>query len=265
MASSIDPAFLALDVGNSAVKGGLFVDGALSHIFHVEVNLSEPSGEAAGDAWIRALAPHIDGAAIRRVGLASVVPEAVPVAEEAVQRLTGAEVVTVDAGMSLPFELAYDTPHTLGADRLAAAAAAWVRYAGSPDDRRSVIAIDAGTAVTYEVIDRTGVYRGGAIAGGPVLMQRALRSGTAQLPTVPLVFPDGVIGTSTRDAMQSGIMWGFIDSVRGMTGRLRDLLPDDPVVLVTGGWSSLLADHLDPVDHVVPHLVLDGVRVLVDS
>ncbi|PEN11103.1 type III pantothenate kinase [Longibacter salinarum] len=265
METATETAFLALDVGNTAVKGGLFVGESLARIFHVEINLNEPSSEAAGDAWTRALEPHLDGASIGKVGLASVVPEAVPVAERVVHDLTGAQVVTVDTAMPLPFEMAYDTPQTLGADRLAAAAAGWVRYAKSGSAKRSVIAIDAGTAVTYDVVDASGVYRGGAIAAGPVLTQRALRSGTAQLPTVPLVFPSDVIGTTTRDAMQSGIMWGFVDGVRGMLARLRELLDDDPIVLVTGGWSPLLADHLDAVDHVIPHLVLDGVRILVEQ
>jgi len=260
-----EAAFLALDVGNSAVKGGLFVGDELARIFHVEVNLSEPSSEAAGDAWIRALRPHLADADISDIGLASVVPEAIPVAEQAVRTLTGADVVTVDADMPLPFEMAYDTPQTLGADRLAAAAAAWVRHRGPASERRSVVAVDAGTAVTYDVVDAGGTYRGGAIAAGPVLMQRALRSGTAQLPTVPLVFPDQVIGRSTRDAMQSGIMWGFVDGVRGMLDRLASTLDDPPVVLLTGGWSPILADHLDGVDDIVPHLVLDGVRILVQG
>lgn len=271
--------FLSLDVGNSAVKGGVFTDGVLDRVFHVEVSLNDPGGEAASDTWMRALRPHLRDTPVDAVGMASVVPEVVPVACQAVHDLTGAEVEVVDAEMPLPFDLAYATPHTLGADRLAAAAAAWLLYgakgemqtsspsAPSPDkpSGRSVIAVDAGTAVTYEVIDASGTYRGGAIAAGPVLIQRTLRSGTAQLPTVPLVFPESPIGTSTRDAMQSGIMWSFVDSVRGMTKRLCDTLPDEPILLLTGGWSPVLAEHLDHVDHVAPHLVLEGVRVLVDG
>jgi type III pantothenate kinase len=262
------PSFLALDIGNSAVKGGLFTGDHLDRVFHVEMSLDDPSGEAAGGTWTCALRPHLRDTTVDAVGIASVVPEAVPIAQNVVRDLTGADVAIVDAEMPLPFELAYDTPQTLGADRLAAAAAAWLRYGGGANGstdatRRSVIAVDAGTAVTYEVIDAGGVYRGGAIAAGPVLTQRTLRSGTAQLPTVPLVFPTSPIGTSTRDAMQSGIMWGFVDSVQGMTNRLSALLPDEPVILLTGGWSPVLAEHLDHVDHVAPHLVLEGVRALV--
>jgi type III pantothenate kinase len=173
-------------------------------------------------------------------------------------------VITPDA--PLPFTLGYDTPDTLGTDRLAAAAAGWVRYGrarGDGPDARSVLVVDVGTAVTYEVVDRDGVYRGGAIGPGPRLVRRALQSGTAQLPGVPLAFPPSATGRSTPAALQSGIMWGVVDSIRGMTGRLAGALPDCPVVVLTGGWSDRLGPHLDVVDHVAPHLVLEGVRLLV--
>lgn len=259
---------LALDIGNSAVKGGLFDGSDVARVFHVDVGVAEPGGEAAAGAWRRALSDVLDDTTVDRAGVASVVPDALPDVTSALHDLARGGVTVVSPSMCLPFTLAYQTPHTLGADRLAAAAAAWVRHGRVPHDASgastSVLAVDAGTAVTYEVIDRDGVYRGGVIGAGPLLVQRALRTGTAQLPTVPLTFPDEVVGRSTANAMQSGVMWAFVDGVRGMIDRLANDLPDDPVVVLTGGWCSLLSNHLD-VDHIVsPHLVLDGVRVLLD-
>jgi pantothenate kinase type III len=58
-------------------------------------------------------------------------------------------------------------------------------------------------------------------------------------------------------------MWSLVDSVRGMTDRLAGTLPDMPRVVVTGGWGSLLTDHLDRATHHAPHLVLHGIRLLV--
>jgi len=257
---------LALDVGNSAVKGAVFDGADLVRVFHLDV---APSDTPGGDeAWRRALESHLHGVSVDHVGIASVVPSAEPVAQSALSALTGAPVTLVSPDGPLPFRLDYQTPQTLGADRLAAAAAAWMRYGAATEDRpaRSVLAVDAGTAVTYEVIHRDGVYQGGAIAAGPVLMQRILRSGTAQLPDVPLTFPDRPVGRSTREAMQSGILWGVVDGVAGMIRRLAETLPDDPAVVLTGGWSPTLADRLDVPGvrpHVDAHLVLDGVRCLV--
>jgi len=266
---------LTLDIGNSAVKGGLFDGDELVSVFRAA---GLPIADAATETWDQALRDHLKDAVVEQSGLVSVVPGAVGPAEQALRALTGSAVTVVSPEMPLPFELAYETPQTLGTDRLAAAAAAWVRFGrgGALDEdspnsaadasaHRSVLAVDAGTAVTYEVVGREGVYRGGVIGAGPALVQRALHGGTAQLPDVPLSFPDDPVGRSTQSALQSGIMWGFVDGVRGMIDRLAATLPDDPVVVATGGWSRVLTDRLDRVDHAVPHLVLDGVRVLMEA
>ena len=256
---------LTLDIGNSAVKGGLFDGNTLTSVFHVDIAPSGTAGAEDADRWARALRTPLreslrSDATIQRVGVVSVVPDALPAAETALRQITNARVATIHTGMALPFTLAYETPQTLGGDRLAAAVAAWTQH-GAPASR-SVLAVDAGTAVTYDIVDADGVYRGGAIGAGPALTQQALRAGTAQLPTVPLTFPDDVLGTSTQTALQSGILWGFVGSVRGMIDRLADRLPHAPVVVLTGGWHDVLAARLDGIDHADPHLVLRGVRVL---
>jgi type III pantothenate kinase len=236
------------------VKGALFEGATPDRIFSVSADADTP------DAWGAALAPHLGDAAIDAVGIASVVPARADAVTTALGARTDAPVTRIRPALALPFELAYETPDTLGADRLAAAAAGWRQF-GAPGPR-SVIVVDAGTAVTCEVVHREGAYRGGTIAAGPALTRRALRAGTAQLPDVPLTLPDDPVGRSTRAALQSGIMWGLVDGVRGMTDRLAAALPDAPVVVLTGGWGGLLADHLGRADHHRPHLVLEGVRLL---
>ena len=252
--------FLALDVGNSAVKGALFEEAEPASVFSVPMDEVGADGETAAAAWARALAPHLRGTAVERVGMAAVVPATADAVAEALSFYTEAPVTRIGPDRPLPFRLAYETPDTLGADRLAAAAAGWVHF-GAPGPH-SVLVVDAGTAVTCEVICRDGVYQGGTIAAGPALVRRALRAGTAQLPDVPLALPDDPVGRSTQTALQSGIMWGLIDAVRGLTDRLAATLPDVPVLVLTGGWGALLADHLDGVGAHRPHLVLDGVRLL---
>jgi type III pantothenate kinase len=255
---------LTLDVGNSAVKGGIFDEDDLVRVFSVSSETIDARGDAAARAWRDALATHLPDAPIEQVGLASVVPSTAAAVTEALPALTSAPVARIRPAMSLPFELAYETPETLGADRLAAAAAGWGQYGRSASPPRSVVVVDAGTAVTCEVVHRDEGYQGGTIAAGPVLARQALQTGTAQLPAVPLTLPDDPVGRSTQAALQSGIMWGLVDSVRGMTDRLANTLPDPPQVVVTGGWGSLLADHLPGSRHA-PHLVLHGIRLLVTN
>lgn len=256
--------WLALDIGNSAAKGGLFEGRTLQHVFHVDHQQPELRAEDAEEAWVRAFHPDLDGIAIERLGIASVVPSVTASAAAALKRLTGAPIERIRPNMQLPFDLAYRTPDTLGVDRLAAAAAAWMAYGADDASSRSVVAVDAGTAVTLDVISREGVYEGGIIGPGPVLLRRALHNGTAQLPEVPLTWPNRVIGRSTGEGLQSGIMIGFVESVRGLLTQVMVTLDDRPAVVVTGGWRDLLARQIDAIDHVAPHLVLDGIRVLME-
>jgi type III pantothenate kinase len=254
---------LALDIGNSAAKGGLFDGPQIVQVFRSDVPPPDASHSASVGTWKRALKPPVEAASIDRIGITTVVPHVLPAAEAALQDLAGAPITVVQPSMQLPFAMGYDTPETLGMDRLAAAVAAWAHW-GKPAGR-SVIAVDVGTAANYEVVSRDGVYRGGAIGAGPALAERALRTGTAQLPSVPLAPPSDPVGRSTQTALQSGIWWGTVDAVRGMLARLAETLPDAPSVVLTGGWSEALHPHLPDVDAVAPHLVLDGVRVLLET
>ena len=249
---------LTLDLGNSAVKAGLFEGETLVRVETIDPPDTERTAQEEPH-WREALAPLLDDATIDRIGLVSVVPPRTETIRKALRALTSTSVTLVRREMTLPFVLEYDTPETLGADRLAAAAAGWVHY--GRDTSRSVLVVDAGTAVNYEVIHRDGLYRGGAIDAGPALVRQALRTGTAQLPNVPLTLPDTPVGQSTQTALQSGIMWGLVESVRGMRTRLGQSLPDSPTLVLTGGWAALLADHLNDAHHA-PDLVLRGVRLL---
>lgn len=254
--------WLSLDIGNSAAKGGLYRGNTLEHVFHIDFSAPPFQGPNASAAWARAFRVELDATPVERIGVASVVPNVMPAATRALRRITGVEVECLRTTLRLPFELAYRTPETLGIDRLAAAAGAWDAHGAHESSPRSVIAIDAGTAVTLDVVTCDGVYIGGVIAPGPALLQRALHNGTAQLPAVPLEWPGRLVGRSTQEALQSGIMGGFVESTRGLLRRVGSTLGGASFVVATGGWRQLLADHIEGIDHVNPHLVLDGVRVL---
>lgn len=250
--------FLALDIGNSETKAGLH-DGAA---WVRTGRWPTDAGDAA--AKLKALA---DEARVDAAGLASVVPARTAAWAGAVREAFGVAVGTVQAAMPLPFRLAYTTPETLGADRLAAAAAAWRHFGRGAG--RPVIALDAGTAVTTEAVTADGRYLGGAIAPGAPLLRRALAEQTAQLPEVDWPDPLSPIGASTRAAIQAGLGVLFLDGVRGLLARTADALGHEgsprPFVVATGGWAGWLAARMDGIDSVEPHLVLEGVRLLVQA
>jgi len=240
--------FVALDAGNSSVKAAVW-DGAWGEA------VRWPSDDAPADAWAARLASL--GATASGAGIASVVPDLTPVLTEAVQAACGVAPVVVTAGLPLPFRMAYHTPHTLGADRLAAAVAAWHGSGGRP-----VVALDAGSAITTEVVPAEPAYLGGAILPGPDLLRRSLARDTRQLPHIEWALPASPIGRSTAEAIQAGLTTLVLDGVAGLLQRTAEALDGDPLVLATGGWGPWLAERLPQIDRVEPHLVLEGVRQL---
>lgn len=249
---------LALDIGNSATKGGLFDGEQLHRTFRIS---SRPTDEGG---WHRALHAEVEGLEIDRAGITCVIPAAAESVQTAVRQIVRADVLVVHPSVRLPFEMAYETPETLGVDRLAAAGAAWVHHGRARDNSpRSVVTVDAGTAITIDVTTREGTYLGGSIAPGPLLQREALTRGTAQLPSIPLQMPDSPVGSSTRTALQSGIMYGVIDSTCGMIQRLAATF-ECPYVVATGGWCRFLAEQIPAIDRTAPHLVLHGIRHLMD-
>ncbi len=252
------PLLLALDIGNTAIKGGLFDGTALDRTFRIQTDAA-----ASVPAYRHALRHHLGGAEVERVGIASVVPAVTALVAEAAQAETMRLPLVVSHRLALPFAMGYETPDTLGTDRLAAAAGAWTRFRDGATERPLVV-VDAGTAVTLEVVSADGVFLGGTIGAGPDLVRRALARGTAQLPEVDARLPRRAVGRSTKEALQAGLMWPFVDGVRRLLDRVADELGAEPLVVATGGWSALLAQHVDAVDHVEPDLVLHGVRAILD-
>jgi type III pantothenate kinase len=153
-----------------------------------------------------------------------------------------------------------DNPAEAGADRLVNAFAG-LRLYGAP-----VIVVDMGTATTFDVVDATGAFVGGAIAPGMALGAQALASQTALLPSIELALPKYAIGTNTVAAMQSGIVIGYIGLVRELvatiTAELAGNRGQQPRVILTGGLSRTDWAEEIHADEIEPELTLRGLVLL---
>ena len=243
--------FLAVDAGNSSAKAAVWDGTRWSDVVRFDY-------DAGADEWaarIRSLVPHGTPA-----GLASVVPQHIEALVAGVTMTTGAVPVRVSARLPLPFAMAYRTPETLGADRIAASVAAFGLGGGRP-----IIAIDAGTAVTLDAVDvRSGgaIYLGGAIAPGPELLAQALARGTGALPHVPFGAPILTVGDSTSESIRTGVAAFLGAGVERLLAETAAALSSPPFVVATGGVAPWLVAHGVAIDVLVPTLVLDGVRAL---
>lgn len=249
---------LTFDIGNSAVKGALYEGDECVQRMHFSTDeIYSPTGIVDG------LRLALDERSVSAVGYVSVVPVVVDRVQMAVQILLGLDMKKIDASSANPLKLDYDTPETLGSDRVAAVVAAHLLYGKTIDGTpRSVIVVDAGTAVTCDYVSHDGVYSGGSIGAGPAMIHDALYKSTAQLPKVELRIPNEFPGRTTRDSVQAGIMYGFLDSVSGIVRRISDQVLDKPYVLATGGWAGWLKEYCEEVDEEDQDLVLHGVRLL---
>jgi type III pantothenate kinase len=170
--------------------------------------------------------------------------------------------VIVEPGVRTGVPLLYDNPRELGADRIVNTLAAYTLYGGP------AIVVDFGTSTNFDVVSARGEFLGGALAPGIEISIDALATRAAQLVKVQLVRPRSVIGKSTVEALQSGLLFGFAGQVDGLVARIAaELAPGaeaDVVVIATGGLAPLLIAESRTITHHAPHLTLRGLRMVFD-
>lgn len=231
---------LTLDIGNSRTKAAFFVDG----------ELREPVLDLTdADRWA-ALDREATNLGVSNVIYSTVanVPPAAFLDRWTARKWT---VVALSDLEELPFPSVYETPRTLGQDRQAVVAAA--RRLG----RLPALVVDAGTCVTFDLVDAGGVYRGGNISPGLRMRLTAMHEYTRRLPRVAIAAPRDRVGRSTAQAVLHGGWMGVVYELEGLYNRLvNDGEP--PTVLLTGGDADLLAVQLRMPVTVDRHLVLRG-------
>jgi len=163
---------------------------------------------------------------------------------------------TMTRQLKVPFKNAYETPETLGLDRLALAAAAVKLFPNS-----NVLVIDAGTCITYEFVDSNGTYLGGAISPGIAMRYQAMNHYTAGLPLLKSNQVDGLIGNTTKDCMNIGIERGVVFEVDSMI-RAYELQFDNLNIVLTGGDTFHLAGQLKNSIFANPNFILEGLECI---
>ncbi|MEX1096355.1 MAG: type III pantothenate kinase [Planctomycetales bacterium] len=256
---STPPSLLAIDVGNSRIKLGLFhgdapssPPGALpdfSRTAAVAVDADVPWGEIRGWIGVSDAATGIV-AGTNPAGVRKVL-DGWPAGWRAARVL--------DDPREVPLQVDLPEPGKIGIDRLLNAVAA---NAIRPPDRPAII-VDTGTATTVDVLSTEGKFQGGAILPGFQLSARALHRYTALLPLIGIDElahePHPPLGQNTRAALRSGLFWGQLGAVKELIARL-SVGEKEPALFLTGGGGPLLAPHLPHARHE-PHLGLRGLAL----
>ena len=201
---------------------------------------------------IECIAEVIAGWEYESVVLASVVPRDIPTL---IESQAGYPMIEVGHEINLGVNVDFPKPQSIGADRLANAAAVV-----DVIDQQPVIVVDFGTAVTFDIVDQSPAYIGGVIAPGLESMTRYLHHRTALLPKIDIREPDSAIGKSTKQAMLSGAYHGYSGFVIEIINQIESELSAKAKIFATGGYAELISQDLSVIDTVDPLLTLKGMQ-----
>lgn len=244
---------LAVDIGNSRIKFGVFADKALiSKLSIPTIRDISAAGliNAVGDKLRRPITNAI---------VSSVVPEIDGSMRSFIDSFFAVTPIIVTNDMKFGLTINYEPLEDAGADRLVNTFAAVEKY-GPP-----CIVCSFGTALAIDVVNKDRVLVGGLIAPGMNTLASALKLTTSRLPEVEIEKPRRVIQNTTVGSIQSGIVYGYFGLVDGLLTRLKEEVSDNTKVIATGGFADLIAENTDHIDIVDKDLMLDGLRRLFEK
>ncbi|GIV33919.1 MAG: type III pantothenate kinase [Chitinophagales bacterium] len=234
---------LAIDIGNSRTKLGVFQDGKL-----VKAEILDSSAKIQ---W-----PVL----FKKYGIKNTILSTVAAQDDGLKTFLGKNsfCIVLDSRTPLPIKNLYKTPLTLGKDRIAAAAGAFALFPGE-----NILVVDVGTAITYEFINAQGEYHGGGISPGMLLRFRALNTFTTNLPLIDPEPVDYITGKSTKESILSGVINGIRMEIDGFIEAYQAQL-NVAHVLLTGGDAAFFEATLKNKIFAVPNLVLIGLNKILE-
>jgi len=246
---------LAIDIGNTNIVVGVFDGDDLVADFRLHTE-ARATGDELGLLLVGLLGGRdISPGSIDGVVVSSVVPTLTR-SIEGLATFFGRPPLLIGPGVRTGMRILIGDPREAGADRIANSIAALHRH-GAP-----AVVVDLGTATTFDAISAEGDYLGGAIAPGILISLDALVARAAKLSRVDLVAPHSVIGRSTIESMQAGMVYGYVGLIEGVVRRMCAELGSKTKVIATGGLAELIAAHTDAIDVVDQRLTLDGLRII---
>ena len=251
---------LLVDVGNTNIVLGVHKDNEYIASWRISTDPNKTSDEYGIQVMQLFSQNNLDAKEVKGIIISSVVPNIMHSLENMIRKCFSIEPIIVGPGIKTGLNIKYDNPKQVGSDRIVNAVAAIEKY-GSP-----LIIVDFGTATTFCAISEKSEYLGGTICPGLKISSEALFNGAAKLPRVELVKPGKTICKTTVEAMQSGIIYGYVGQVEKIISIMKkELCSEDVKVIATGGLSSLIHSETDSIDCVDRFLTLEGLRLIYEK
>jgi type III pantothenate kinase len=256
----MDKKLLAIDIGNSNIVTGIWQHQEWTQIWRFSSHPPHDDKHYYAHALYAKMAENkIDGSEITDIVISSVVPSLNVLWMKALKIHFGVVPLLIGNSFFSKLKMGIIAPGEIGTDIVSNAYAAYKRYSFD------TIILDFGTALTCTTISKTAGIIGVSIAPGLKTATLSLFKGTAQLPEVPLIFPDSVLGKNTVEAIQSGVLIGYVGLIKHTVETIRNELKQPLPVIATGGLSSILK----PLEYffyeIDPNLTLDGMRFIYEA
>lgn len=250
---------VAIDIGNSNVSLAINQNNDWIHFWRYPTIRDESPFFYTMKIKNDLLEHDIEVEQIEKIVLSSVVPSLTPVFKEILPEIFPVPMVVVGPNIYPFISLKIDNPNEIGSDLVANAVAANAIY------KKDCIVVDFGTALTFTTVSKKGEVLGVAIAPGLKTAIAALFSKTAQLPEVPLEFPETPVGKNTIHAIQSGILVGYVGLVKHMLAEIRKEVGKQYIAIATGGLSSILHPLKDEFEEIDVELTMNGLKIIAEA
>ncbi len=249
---------IAIDIGNTNIVIGVNTMNNWEYIWRLETKVDY--------FWkysfqISALIEqnNIDKSRVDQIIICSVVPNLTKHIKSIFEKVFDRSVLILDNEIYLRLPIEINNPKEIGADLIANTVAAFHLY------QSDCIIIDFGTALTFTTLSKKGKILGVSITPGLKTAIKSLAGNAAQLPEVPLEYPDSVLGGNTVKAIQSGILVGYVGLVRHKIESIRNEVGQQFKVIATGGLSQILKPLEDDFDEIAPNLTLEGLKFIINN
>lgn len=246
--------FVAIDIGNTNITVGVLKDGAWVEHRIGSVELQPVSFYTK---QLSLIASEINKDKLDGVGVSSVVPDLTDIIIDATKLVLYDNPVLLSRKWYSLLPVVSANPDEMGTDLLANSLAGYLVYKGP------CLIIDFGTALTYTLIRSDGFIEGVAIAPGIKTAMKSLAGNAAQLPEIQLKLPDKPLGTNTVEAMNSGILWGYVGQVSYMISKIKNDMGENIKVIATGGLSEVLQPLKKKFDVIDRNLTVRGIHEFV--
>jgi len=246
---------IAIDIGNTNVTVGLFLEGVEQFIKSIPGGSRTQLTKCLESAWERI--PFAKASRQRKrdgvVIVSSVNDRWTEVVAEIADDGLGEKIRLIGRDIPLPMPVWVDEPMQVGTDRVVSASAAYDTV------RDAVVVADFGTAVTIDLVDVNGVFRGGVICPGFDISAGALQRNTARLPKISVHRPAEPYGKNTNDAINCGLYYSAVGTLEEVIRRYAEKIGKWPHTVVTGAAAGMLRDDCGFIDSFVPDLAVKGI------